>query len=166
MPDGWNDSAENKDETLRLGTLETFSQKEFVQVGWSASSTNDDGNEWTWGETQFTDEGYIYTPNACLDKECYVHFAFHGCGGTPEEVAKDDDYYGLSLIAATNDIIMVYPGSNHCFNDGGYFDNEYWLTNEGLYPTAFRAMMCRVTTEEGSEEAQHCPQPGPFAEDL
>ena len=70
-----------------------------------------------------------------------------------------EDYFGLNRIAATNDIIVVYPGSEDCFNDGGFFDEEYYLTNEGLYPEAFSQMICRVTSES---EENDCPEAGPF----
>ena len=89
--------------------------------------------------------------------------AFHGCGGSPKGMAQDEEFYGLNTIAATNDIIVVYPGSRNCFNDGGYFDKEYYLTNEGLYPETFKSMICRLTTAEGSDEAADCPEPGMFA---
>ena len=100
----------------------------------------------------------IYIPNDCANKECHVHFAFHGCGMSPEDM-QDPEFFGLNMVAATNDIIVVYPGSKDCFNDGGFFDSDYWLTNEGLYPETFKSMICRVTSEENSAD---CPDAGPF----
>ena len=88
--------------------------------------------------------------------------AFHGCGDTPKNMARGYDTYGITLLAATNDIIVVYPGSKQCFNDDGAFDSEHWLTNQGLYPETMRSVICRLTTEEGSEEAANCPERGPF----
>lgn len=133
-----------------------------MHTGWSSENSSDDGDDWTWNETEFANRGLIYTPDACLDKQCFVHIASHGCGGSLWEMATDHDFYGLNLIAATNDIIIVYPHSKHCFNDGGHFDTEYYLTNEGLYPEFYRSMICRLTTEEGSDEADECSEPGPF----
>ena len=77
-------------------------------------------------------------------------------------MAEDNEFFGLNLIAGANDIIVVYPGSKNCFNDEGLFDNDYYLTNEGLYPTTMLSMICRLTTAEGSDEAANCPEAGPF----
>ena len=38
----------DEDEIEDYGTLQEFSQKEFVQTGWAAESVNDNGDPWTW----------------------------------------------------------------------------------------------------------------------
>ena len=51
------------------GKLEFFKQAEFFK-------SNDD-----FKESQLADNGYVYIPNSCYDKEtfCRVHLALHGC---------------------------------------------------------------------------------------
>ena len=94
-------------------------------------------------------KGLVYTPNACLDKQCHVHFAFHGCWTEPEDFASE--YYGnLLSTAAANDIIVVYPGSKKCHNAEGLFDEEYWLSKDGLYPQTIMNMICRVTAADAT----------------
>ena len=79
-----------------------------------------------------------------------MHFAFHPCGGGELET-----YDGYLELASTNDIIVVYPLSL-CWNGGGTVPQEegLYLTKDGLYPKAIKAMMCRVTS---TEETANCP---------
>ena len=91
-----------------------------------------------------------------------MHFAFHGCG-SPVDYFVSEDYGDLNILAATNDIIIVYPGSEVCFNDRGRFDSELWLTKKGLYPETMMAMICRVTSAD--EESANCPPPGIFSDE-
>jgi len=161
----WNDALEEGEELdPDVGTLTPFDQREFVQTGWAdwGGTANEEGN-WKWNKTKFRSEGWIYTPKYCEDNQCHVHFSFHGCYDNPESMATSYYDYGLNLIAGANNIIVVYPGSKKCFNDEGKFDKDYYLTNEGLYPTTMKSMICRVTTAEGSAEAAECPEPGRFA---
>ena len=88
----------------KYGTMTNFDQTEFVAV----NSTKIDGEPWTFEETHWNKEGLIFTPNACLEKMCHVHFSFHGCEGSPGSYS---DYAMLNPIAAANDVIVVYPGS-------------------------------------------------------
>ena len=60
----WADDATDE-ELESLGTLQSFSQREFVQTGWAWNSVNDDGEDWTWEETEFMEEGLVYIPNNC-----------------------------------------------------------------------------------------------------
>ena len=133
-----------------------------MHTGWSKNNKSDDGDDWTWEETEFLNKGWIYTPTPCETKQCYVHLAFHGCDQSPTDMVENNELFGLNMIAATNDIIVVYPGSDACFNDGGEYDTKYYLTNEGLYPEAMRSMLCRLTTAEGSDAADECSEAGPF----
>ena len=62
---------------------------------------------------------------------------------------------GFLELAATNEIIMVYPESQ-CWNSNNSVpqrDGDY-LTKDGLYPKALKAMICRLTSTEGSTD---CP---------
>ena len=67
------------------------------------------------------------------------------------------DYDGYLELAATNDIILVYPES-HRWNAGGDVEQAEgaYLTKDGLYPKAFMAMICRLTS--ASEETSNCPR--------
>lgn len=67
------------------------------------------------------------------------------------------NYDGYLELAATNDIILVYPES-HCWNAGGNVEQAEgaYLTKDGLYPKAFMAMICRLTS--ASEETSNCPK--------
>lgn len=112
----------DEDSIEDYGTLKKFSQREFVHTGWSAQNKSDDGDDWKWDETEFLNKGWIYTPTPCETKQCYVHLAFHGCGQSPTEMVENNEFFGLNMVAATNDIIVVYPGSDACFNDGGEYD--------------------------------------------
>ena len=61
------------------GTLTEFDQTEFVAV----NSSKPDGEPWTFEETEWNEIGLVFTPHACLEKMCHVHFSFHGCTGLP-----------------------------------------------------------------------------------
>ena len=160
----WNDALSPGDELdPAVGKLEKFDQREFVQTEWADwGGTASEEGDWSWNETEFRKYGWIYTPKYCEENRCHVHLAFHGCGGNPKDMANDYEYFGLNTIAGANNIIVVYPGSKNCFNDEGKFDNDYYLTNEGLYPTTMKSMICRLTTAENSTEAEECPEAGPF----
>lgn len=145
----WNPEC-SYNELEELGTWKEFSQAEFV----SPNSVSDDGDAWTYKETEFSRRGGFYIPNACKDEQCHVHFAFHGCGSDPEFFASK--HYGdLNILAATNDIIIVYPGSEDCWNDGGWFDTEHYLLKDGLYQETIMAMICRATHAD-AESAADC----------
>lgn len=83
-----------------------------------------------------------------------MHFAFHGCGSDAEFFASK--HYGdLNILAAPNNIIVIYPGSEDCFNDGGWFDTEHYLLKDGLYQETIMAMICRATHAD-AESAAGC----------
>ena len=63
---------------------------------------------WTFEESTLKDFGVIYFPNACNDKKCHIHFAFHGAGEKVNHMGK----FGYNEFAAANDIIMIYPASH------------------------------------------------------
>ena len=105
-----------------------------------------------WGDSEWDNKGSIYIPTACESKKCHVHFAFHPCEGS----GTLHEYDGYRELAATNEIILVYPNS-YCWNGDGSVPQESgkWLTRDGLYPAAIKAMICRVTTTASEEST--CP---------
>ena len=76
----------------------------------------------------------------------------HVCGGNADYTMS---YDGVREIAATNDMIVVYPQS-FCWNMDGDIDETNFETKDGLYPKALMAMICRLTT--ANEESDTCPQ--------
>ena len=70
------------------------------------------GEFWNWMNSQWYTNGKVYIPNACREKQCHMHFALHPCKW-PEMYERD----GYLELAATNDIILVYPESD-CWNAG------------------------------------------------
>ena len=123
------------------GTWTKFDQGDFVGV----DSTLDKGIEWNWNITQWSDSGWVYIPDVCYSTTCKLHVAFHGCTQSAEDL---NSYAGYNKFAATNNVIMVYP-ETFCWNIYGKFPEEpLWLTNQGLYPKAISAIICRMTTAE------------------
>ena len=76
--------------------------------------------------------------------------AFHGCYSSPSEFLSYSEY---NQFAANNNIIVLYPHSL-CQNAYGWVDEEHWMTNKGLYEKATKAMICRLTSDEDSND---CP---------
>ena len=91
-------------------------------------------------------------PHACKEKQCPVHFVFHGCGGRPGS--------GYNSIGALNDIIMIYPDTM-CWDNEGDIDEEFFNTKFGLVPTAMKAMMDRVTGGTTNNDDETIPGPEP-----
>ena len=100
---------------------------------------------------QWKPNGQVFIPHACREKQCHLHFALHGC-----KFPILSKYDGYLELAATNDIILVYPES-HCWNADNTVEQAEgaYLTKNGLYPKAFMAMICRLTS--ASEETSNCP---------
>jgi len=130
------------------GTWQDFAQREFIGID-SDRAWQDHDN---WGDSEWDNKGSIYIPTACESKKCHVHFAFHPCEGS----GTLHEYDGYRELAATNEIILVYPNS-YCWNGDGSVPQESgkWLTRDGLYPAAIKAMICRVTTTASEEST--CP---------
>ena len=65
-------------------------------------------------------------------------------------------YDGYLELAATNEIILVYPTS-HCWNSDDSVPQQEgnYLTKDGLYPKALMAMICRLTAADA--ETADCP---------
>ena len=81
-----------------------------------------------------------------------MHFAFHPAGGSPDNFAGYDGYLEL---AATNELIVVYTHSDQHNSDGSVPQADgLHLTKDGLYPKAVKAMICRVTSTQGTND---CP---------
>jgi hypothetical protein len=129
------------------GTYSKFSQKEFFPA------ITDD--QWKKDKNfKKRENGYVFVPTACgtSAKMCRVHFHFHGCGEKPKNFGKKRSFNGLGAL---NDIIMVYPDTR-CWDNSprgkSRIDPDYFDTNHGILPTAFKSMVARVTTSESNEE--------------
>lgn len=85
------------------GTLRPFSQAEFLP------------NDYDFHTNQSMQlNGYVYTPNICTSRSCNVHMSLHSCGyGTLEKWVNPNDYL---KYAAANDIIMLFPMHNKCWD--------------------------------------------------
>ena len=144
LVDSWKET--DKDYEAH-GTWTTFDQREFVGI----DSDRNWNEVWNWLNGQWKQEGKIYIPDACKDKQCHVHFAMHGCWFPILE-----EYDGYLELAATNDIIVVYPHSK-CWNADNSVEQMEgnYLTKDGLYPKALMAMICRLTS--ANEESADCP---------
>ena len=57
----------------------------------------------------------------------------------------------LTLVGATNDMIMVYP-SSACWNMDGLIDQSNDGTLDGLYPRSINQMLCRLTSPSESSQ--------------
>jgi len=86
--------------------------------------------------------GYIYIPNACLDKKCPVHIYYHGCGMSAVLTGSMPiKNYGFLEIAAANDIIFVSPQASVDYehnlfachsHDSFLINDEKVYTNNGV----------------------------------
>ena len=123
-----------------LGTFTSFSQKEFYP-------TISDERWLTDNDLKGRETGWVFVPTACQNKtaddtdKCRIHFALHGCNGNPKGMARG----GYNALGALNDIIMVYPDTRCWDNEGGGIDPEFFNTNHGIVPTAFRMMIEKIT---------------------
>ena len=113
-----------------LGDWINFDQKEFV-----------DTSAIPFEASEFREAGKVFIPQGCYSRACKLHVAFHACDSNSDQLAW---YAQYNELAASNDMIVLYPDSK-CFNVGN-FDQEKWLTNEGLYDRAFIAMIERLTS--------------------
>ena len=48
------------------GVIKSFAQNEFGDVG-------------VFGRSPLNKNGYVFYPNACVEKQCNLHIAFHAC---------------------------------------------------------------------------------------
>ena len=111
------------------GVLKPFSQKEFI-------SGNDDLTK-----SEIKDVGYVYYPFNCLEKKCNVHISLHGCFGGIEFWATEGT--GMIEYAATNDLIVLFPMVERCYDTqgktGSNYNNKY-----GSQPASFMKMIKRI----------------------
>ena len=136
------DDNENKTAWKSEGTYIKFNQTEFF--GEDAS------------------DGYVFIPNNCRGDgaNCKVHFAFHDCYRKVCSLANNDSY---NAIAALNNMIMVYPGSE-CWGTG---ENSTELTREKLH-IGVKSMIDRVTetfslnNSTNAEDCNDCIDAGKF----
>ena len=138
-----------------FGSWEEFDQTEFVGIESPQKEKN-----WEFEDTDWYENSWVYIPTSCYSTTCSLHVSFHGCYNTSDPFA---DKNLLREFAANNDIIVLYP-SSFCQNVSGPYDNpdgsfegiddDYWLTQDGLYPQAIMAMICRLTSAEDDND---CP---------
>ena len=87
-----------------LGDWIDFDQKEFV-----------DTSEYPFEAIEFKETGKVFIPHGCYSKTCKLHVAFHACDSDSSQLAW---YAQYNELAATNDLIVLYPDSK-CWNLGG-----------------------------------------------
>jgi hypothetical protein len=78
--------------------------------------------------------GYVYLPDSCKKKhenkkQCNLHISLHGCKfGSLKLWIENYDY---ARYAASNDIIMLFPFSEDCFDVQGETNDKY-ATSDGV----------------------------------
>jgi hypothetical protein len=97
--------------------------------------------------------GYVYVPQSCVEGECRLHVAFHGCKQTLDSI--HDDFIrdaGYNRWAATNNIVVLYPqimtstnNPNGCWDWWGYAGEDYY-GQQGKQMSAVRSMVDRLLT--------------------
>ncbi|MCW8884197.1 MAG: hypothetical protein OQK12_02945, partial [Motiliproteus sp.] len=82
------------------GSLLEFNQTEFL------------GSE-EFAASGLADSGWIFIPQACQQKRCKLHLAFHGCRQSAAEQDQNSLLFyqasGYNTVAENNDIIIIYP---------------------------------------------------------
>lgn len=82
--------------------------------------------------------GYMYYPYSCYEKDCRIHFYFHGCAltnnGWYNQMAQIESS-GFLDYAASNDMIMVFPQVWDTLTNQGCFDGTGWVTDAYEYDT-------------------------------
>jgi len=105
--------------TANSNNIVTFSQDAYMPNFWTAASAS------------LASSGYAYVPTACQNansgKICKLHFAFHGCQQTTDDIGND--FYangGYNGWAEANNIVVIYPQAVKTFfdpsNPEGCFD--------------------------------------------
>jgi len=139
---------------LNYGSWTRFDQGDFVGVDSTLKDANGDSQEWIFKETEWSSIGYAFIPNVCLeywDKDkgtpdqqpCHVHISFSPSGNRGEFVQKFALTTQFPLVAASNNMILIYPSSTD-WNYKGEIDATKWDTVDGLYPKTLSAMICRL----------------------
>lgn len=109
--------------------------------------------------------GYLYYPDACLQKECKLHMHLHGCAANEMGNTKGGiPTYGLLQYAITNDIIIIFPQAEFslywgnfmpCFASNLVFqdteDEDKYLTNQAVQYKALKGMLDRGIEARDSE---------------
>jgi hypothetical protein len=121
------------------GRLVTFDQTEFGARDASMSGV-----------------GYVYLPTACLQQQCRLHVAFHGCRQYADSTETDrvhDDFIrdaGYNGHAAANNLVILYPQATRssanpygCWDFWGYSGAGYYGQN-GRQMRAVMAMVARL----------------------
>jgi hypothetical protein len=106
--------------------------------------------------TSLSDQGYIYVPTACASgTTCHLHFAFHGCLQTEEDIGNAFALHGgYNEWAESNNIIVVYPyakkslslpsNPNGCWDWWGYTNANY-VVQAGVQMTFVKNMYNAIT---------------------
>ena len=122
------------------------------------------------------DNGMIYVPNTCKDKQCRLHVSLHGC----QQGMNFNHGYWLALLgskygdqyikntgylqwAADNEIIVLMPqvvntsGTEYnplgCWEFFAFSPDSKWDTNEGSQTAAIKRMVDRLMAGDSEDSA-------------
>ena len=96
-------------------------------------------------KTGMQEFGYVYLPNSCKSKQCNLHISLHGCKfGSLDLWIR---YYDYARYAASNDLIMLFPMAEVCF-DVQHETNEMYATSDGIQTKAIMKMVNRVASKK------------------
>ena len=120
-----------------LSQVIVFEQKDYVPENFT-------------GYSGLQGEGIIYAPDDCRTESlrCPVHFAFHGCDTSLDDLRENFARLGGYLgLAEANHIIMIFPhiqpdedkNPHGCFDWWGY-TNEQYAQKSGVQLSAFVQM--------------------------
>ncbi|ODN01191.1 hypothetical protein Ocin01_05490, partial [Orchesella cincta] len=136
------------------------------------------GNVSEFNQTEFTKDladhnmdeiGYYYIPQQCkqADKQCYLHFYFHGCFvGREFNGPAHIENSGLLELAERKGIIMIFPQAKSSpKNPIGCWDTfgvagKYYATQQGPQVSALKRMLDKILNLQPTPSIQLLP-PGP-----
>ena len=133
------------------GILVEYSQRDFVE------------EEKDWVPSNFAEKALLYYPKQCVDgtvPQCHLQVALHGCYENGRDLTEQ--WYGWTSVAYRNNVVLLIPQTAgiwypNCWNSSNTeepycpsnsdvtCDATNALTNEGLQPKAFMAMIKRLT---------------------
>ncbi|CAL8109987.1 unnamed protein product [Orchesella dallaii] len=114
------------------------------------------------GEHFMDSIGYIYVPNQCYQRKCFLHMYFHGClTGREFNGTSHFANSGYLELAEANDLIVVAPqavgtgpgGENEigCWDTYGLTGPNY-ATQRGAQVTVVRNMLARLVGEDSNRQ--------------
>lgn len=115
--------------------------------------------------------GHVYVPNNCASgTRCKLHIAIHGCEQNDDQIQSAFyTHAGYNFWADANDIIVIYPqvqkspttpyNPSGCWDWWGYTNQQDYYRKSGKQMAAVRAMIARVTGENGGPPVVTCENP-------